>query len=253
MSRNFVRASSQYLEHAAAVVSAMPLTLACWGKIASLTAGQIHTLVSISTDTGNIRDGYFIEVIEAGNGDALRAQAGSGIGSAGVASKAFSAGGAPIATWFHAAAVFASTTSRTIYLDGSSVANATNITAAAGLNRTSLGRKANYLNAATHYWDGDIAHAAIWNIALSGANITSLAAGANPLAIEAANLVAYWPLAGAASPEPDDQASYDMTITGATAGADDPTVDGPPSAFNGPTILRRMPHGGREPLFWTQW
>lgn len=42
--------------------------------------------------------------------------------------------------------------------------------------------------------EGHLAHVCIWNTNLSAEQVTSLAGGANPTTIAAANLVAYWPL-----------------------------------------------------------
>ena len=63
--------------------------------------------------------------------------------------------------------------------------------------------------------------------------------------MQAASLVAYWPLAGTASPEPDSKGWGDLTIAGTmTQGGDDPTVDGPPSAGYDVSISLIEPHGG---------
>ena len=50
---------------------------------------------------------------------------------------------------------------------------------------------------------GHIAEAAIWNVALTAAEVTVLAKGVSPLFIRRQNLVAYWPLYGLHSPETD--------------------------------------------------
>jgi hypothetical protein len=99
---------------------------------------------------------------------------------------------------------------------------------------------------------GLLAHVAVWNSALSQAQVEGLAgpftsgsqsgSGDNPLAVQTANLVAYWPLVGTASPEPDDQGSYDLTLLSSpTQGASDPTVDAPPSGqSNAPRAVHLM-------------
>jgi hypothetical protein len=73
---------------------------------------------------------------------------------------------------------------------------------------------------------GQIAHAAVWNVALNAAQIAALARGVHPLAMERTALVAYWPLFGFQSPE---QAvvgeGFDLTLTGTVKGAGGPPVE----------------------------
>lgn len=69
--------------------------------------------------------------------------------------------------------------------------NATNFSA--NLNETIIGREATFIANDGRNFDGLISSVAIWNIALSAAEIESLSSGVDPLTIQTANLVCYWP------------------------------------------------------------
>lgn len=80
-----------------------------------------------------------------------------------------------------------------------------------------------------------LAHFAIWSSYLSDADIASLASGDNPMVIDEANLVDYWPLLTDGENLVD--AANPLIITGTPdEDADNPTVDDPP-AGGGPTII----------------
>lgn len=73
--------------------------------------------------------------------------------------------------------------------------------------------------------NGRIAEVAIWNIALSPAEIAQIAAGKSPLSIQPANLKGYWPLYGNVSPETDLSGSgNNATIVGTVPAGTDPDL-----------------------------
>jgi len=131
-------------------------------------------------------------------------------------------------SWFHIACISTSATDRTCVLNGDWANRGTNTVSVPWLTADEwMMLAADYSGG--NLFNGQIAHAAWWNTNLSQAQVEGLAAGDNPLAVQATNLVAYWPLAGTTSPEPDDKNSYDLTLTGSPPqGGSDPTVDGPP-------------------------
>lgn len=92
-------------------------------------------------------------------------------------------------TWYSLVGVFASSTSRTVYLDG--VAATTNTTSATptGTTTFSVGGRAGVLP-----FSGSLADVALWNVALSADDINALAAGVSPLLIRPDALVHYLPL-----------------------------------------------------------
>lgn len=217
MARTFVRASSDYGENTAAVLTSAPLTLACWAYFAERTT--VQTLMCLGVNTANAN---FLALDMAGTvaNDPIRALTGSATGN-GVAGSVNGPGADN--TWGHCAAVFASATSRTAYFNGTAgTANTTSRTPS-GINRTELGRLLFESGSITNYMNGRLAEAGIWNVALSAADILQLSKGVSPRLVRPEALVAYWPLVGRASPEPDLRGGFDLTLTG-TSQADHPRV-----------------------------
>jgi len=72
-------------------------------------------------------------------------------------------------------------------------------------------------------FNGRLAEMAIYNMALSAAEVLALAHSINPLHIRRTNLKAYWPLPGNSSPEADLSGNGNNgTVTGAIKGAHPP-------------------------------
>ncbi len=219
MSRLF-NGSSQYLEYSAGSADTFPCTMVCWYKYNG--GSGVGTLVS----KGYTNLSRSINLHFTGDCVAL-VQSNSGARSA-------SANGIAQDIWGHYAAVFASTTSRTAYMNG--VAGTVNTVSSAmtvsGMKRTIGARHDS--GGISNYANGLIAEAAIWDAVLSAASIARLAKGVLPIDIKEnfSNLVGYWPLYGLESPElnrkPPDGNGYsvmDMTLTNApTRGADHPPV-----------------------------
>jgi hypothetical protein len=102
-------------------------------------------------------------------------------------------GETPVNTWSHVCGVFTSSTSRTIYVGGISRAtNTTDIGSQNTMDEYLVGaRRATTI--ALHY-TGRIADAAIWNVALTAAEIASLADGMTCDKVRPQSLVFYAPL-----------------------------------------------------------
>lgn len=87
-------------------------------------------------------------------------------------------------------------------------------------------------------FNGDIAEIAVWDISLSDAEVSQLAAGTAPTSVQAGNLKMYCRLLGTTSPEPDDVGVFDLTLNGSVpAGADHPTIGGGGAAAEGGGML----------------
>ena len=96
--------------------------------------------------------------------------------------------------WHHVCGVWASSTSRIPYIDGGGSQEAVvDVPWPAGLDNTTLGARWQSGSVAAYY-QGGIAETAVWNVALTTAEISLLSAGASPLLVRPGNLVAYWPL-----------------------------------------------------------
>lgn len=202
MARKFVRASSQYLELAAAVLTATPFTMSAWFNTSSATTVQGIVGLNASANTTN----YFRLDVDAAN----KVRMGTS-GTFTSTSTTFSVG-----TWNHAAFVSIASNSRAVYLNGAGKATNTSGVTPSGLNLTDVGCDGG--SSRSNYFNGSIAEVGIWNVALTDQEVSALAAGALPHTVRPGKLVAYWPLWGLHSPEIDLSGSaQNMVITGATA------------------------------------
>lgn len=124
-------------------------------------------------------------------------------------------------TWQHVCGVFTSSSSRAAFLDGGS--KGTNSESCVGnANEFVVGcqRSQDPLS----YFNGKVAQVAIWDIALSDAEVAQLAEGVSPQNIQAAHLTNYWTLATDGT---RTVGSYDLSSTGSPTfdEADNPNVN----------------------------
>jgi hypothetical protein len=178
----FSAGSSQYLSTTASNVSGSPMTIACWSKTSTTAVGD-EVFLAVGASNGN-------------RNTLGRNTANIGAGSNG-SNGNFSATllGSPLTTntWFHIAGVFASTSSRELFFNGSSGAtNSSNAGTQAAFTETLIGaRRAASIGL---YYTGDIAEVGIWNAALTAAEIASLAKGMTCDKVRPESLVFYAPL-----------------------------------------------------------
>lgn len=192
MARDFNPATPQYLERTITLVAGYPFSIVAWAyKDVADVAGAI---AGLTDDATNLSELIF--------------DAGEGIRASSLFDEAISSGAGSINTWTHAAGVWASATSRTAYRDGgNSGTNTSNI--AAGTK--SVIRIGHGFVGISDPFPGALAEVAVYNIALSADEIAMLARGVCPLAVRPEALVAYVPLIGRASAEPDLIAGGTMT------------------------------------------
>ena len=195
MARTFTASSGQYLSNANALVTATALTMACWFKANDVT--NQRSLISINDGTNDNR-WWMLELRGHLAGDFVGARTrAAGGDAAGVTSSGYTTG-----TWYHAVAVFTSATSRTCYLNGgNSGSDTTNLDPSAAVTTTTIAKRSTVGGGSDHM-DGQIAEAAIWNLALGANEIQALANGYPPTKIQSQALKGYWPL-GFSSPEVD--------------------------------------------------
>lgn len=215
-------ANSEYFSSATVPVSAYPFTFACWAKFNDVTANRA---VMWQGDKDVTTSGDLLQGSGGGAGDRVVAQSRDATGAyAGPQTST----GYTSATWHHVAAVFTAAQERHVYLDGGNEGtDTTNSRTPTDYDRFELGRLGG--SSPANLFDGKLAHCAVWDIALSDADVALLGGGDNPLAVQAADLIAYWPLLADAG---DDKGSNTLTANGTISfdGADNPTVDGPPSS-----------------------
>lgn len=166
---------AEFLSTSPGLTSA-PITLSCWFYLNSLTASSILLYVS-DTFIGQ----HYLQVRPAGT-ETLRASS----------TVNYSESGTTVSTgqWYHAAGVWASTTSRIVYLNGVAGAEDTASRTTSTLERLSIG--SSYTGSSPT--DGYVAEAAVWNAALAAADIASLAKGFSPHLVRRGNLVHHTPL-----------------------------------------------------------
>lgn len=181
MARTFVRASTQYLRVTSTPVTAPPFTIACWIKTSNVTDLQF---------IGGIGDKdaaqhWFRLVADGSAAEEIRfdVRAGGTIERA-TASASYSAG-VPA----HVCAVASGTAGRTVYINGGNAGTNNVSRTPLGLDNITIAKLPN--NAVANTFDGDISEFAIWNVALTAAEVRSLAEGFSPDQIRRGNLVFY--------------------------------------------------------------
>jgi hypothetical protein len=138
-----------------------------------------------------------------------------------------------VGTWYAITGVFTNSTTYEIYVDaaaGNENLNTGTVTLAT-LTQFDVG---SFRAGAGTYGNGDIAEVAVWDAALTVPEITSLAARVSPQQIRPGNLVAYAPLMGKSSPEPELVSGLSLTLTNTPAEAVHPRV------FRPSMVQRRM-------------
>jgi hypothetical protein len=173
-------------------------------------------------------DGGGGEFLQLGtDGSSLRSIAATGF----VEEQVYAANGMNVGAWNSAVAIFNSSTDRTTILNAD-FANQGTGTAASTPGTMTAVDLATYMGSG-NFFDGKLAEAAIWGVALSNSDVQAYHDGKSPLHIQRRQLLGYWPLIGKFSPEIDIMNGRSFTLTGS------------PTAFEHPLIV--MP--GKRKLF----
>jgi hypothetical protein len=233
MSRLLDDAQQQYLELLSAVVTGVPLTIACWMNPDDDSISQ--TLMSITDNSSDVH--YFeMRLLPSSHGSypsKVIAMTRSNLGYSYAATTAnYSTN-----TWHHACAVFAAANSRTVYLDGGNEGSDSGNYTPTGLDRTAIGVLDR--DSICNYMSGRIAEAAIWDAALTKPEVQILAAGYSPLFVRPQALKAYWPLIRESYAENEDIdliGGYDLVDYNGPSDGAHPRVLCP-----GPAILGGLP------------
>lgn len=215
MARTFTAAAGQRLSRAA-VLTSTPFTMACWFRMASTTGTR--TLMSLANGSNN---DDFWRLFHDSNEATVAARA----GNSGSSETATSTAGASTGEWSHACGVFASDAARSAFLNGGNKGtNSNSLVLGSTVTVTGVGHLARASQ--DMVYDGDLAHAAIWNVALSDEEVALLAKAVSPLFVRRSALVAYWPLWGIDSPEPNlwPGSALALSINGTLDKADNPRI-----------------------------
>ena len=248
MARLFDNASSEYLSMGSAVLSGTPISMACWYNSDDATLQQVLMLVS---DTAADDDYFAMTLMGDVAGDYIRART-----KRSTTTGAITTAGYSVSTWEHACAVFASSTSRAIYINGGDKGTDATSKIPISLDTTAIGVAKQSSIAA--YMSGLIAEAAIWNIALTDAEVLLLSGGYSPLFIHPQNLVAYWPLIRESVGDGtgdglDIVGGNNLTATNTPVNGDHPRIIYPVSPQVGPVLAAVVPTVGQGALIGEGW
>ena len=175
MAYAFTAASSQHLTTASAAATARPITIACWFYTASTA------LQSCVGNTDNAFNGVVLRL----NMQKVQASTGNLGALNGVTNYTTSA-------WQHGAGVWSST-NRYVFLNGAQDASDAQSTLGGTPTLVSIGSRFAGATAGI-FMDGLIAEVGIWNVALTAAEIASLADGMTCDKVRPDSLVFYAPL-----------------------------------------------------------
>lgn len=123
--------------------------------------------------------------------------------------------------WQHGCAVEASSTDRRVFLDGGGKGTNTELSVPTGATRVGIGARTQATP--DSFFEGEIGHLAIWNVALSDDEVLALSNGVYARRMRPDNLVYYCPCNGQ-DPEPDIIGGLDMAITGAPNTRQEPPI-----------------------------
>lgn len=222
--------TSNYLSAAAAGVTAAPLTMAAWFNVSAAQGGTNDRAIMglHNSSVASNRNTLHLQLPQTATGGSVGAYTSDGSGTV----NALASGTYTQNAWQHGAAVFTSAASRAAFLNGANKGtNATSKTpsgidtSVVGVVYGSSGAGGSLLaNGGT----GSIAEAAIWNIALSDAEIAALALGLSPLRMHPEALVDYWPIVGASAPEINFRSNpRALTLNGTLAQSVHPRIYAP--------------------------
>ncbi len=188
MSRNFTRADNDDLKASSTPVTAAPFTISSWSKTDTDTTTDDYCIVQLQDDGAS--NSYF-RMNADGSGS-------SGVFSFGAAHPGGSLQMArssvipTVGTWYNVVGVERTINDREVFVDGGNSGTNTSSRTPTNIDSVAIGRELD--TSAADSWDGDIAEVAIWNVALTNAEIAILAAGYSPLFVRPQNLVMYIPL-----------------------------------------------------------
>lgn len=169
--------TANYTRVASGLATATPFSCAAW---VYLTANALSGDVLFLGASGSTGNSNIFRLLAGANAVALT-NGNLATGSA-----------ISLNTWTHIAGVWASATSRSIYVNGGGKVTNTTSATPSGVDRTTIGKRDNASNDGG--LAGNIAEWGFWNAALDDAEVASLAAGAPPLNVRPTSLLAYLPM-----------------------------------------------------------
>jgi hypothetical protein len=209
MARTFTN-NNKWLASGNAPVAGLPLTVAIWFKTAASDYGNTP-MFSI----GNSTTGYGVTALVT-FADKIRynlVDSGGGLNIDTTASQTAQA-------WQHACVVSGGANDHRVYLNGANKIVDSTAKSPSGLTNTTIGSNV------PHDVDfvGSLAEFAVWNAALTDAEVALLGLGLSPLLVRPQSIQVYVPVFGTYSPEIDLCGRAPMTIQGTVPLADSPRI-----------------------------
>ncbi len=244
MARIFVPASVEYLSNSSLGL-VTPLSVHSLVKQNSVD-GQV--CIWSSADSGDTENRHMLIAADAAGGTGpdtpphlgCHTTAGAwGDADNSVAAVAMSNSGL---VWESCGGVWASASSRRSYFKGVGSTERTTTVSPTSIDRTFIGRLAD--STPNWEWDGHIAHVAVWNVALTSAEMLMLARRVSPFLVRPGSLIHYWPITGVHSPELDLVGGFHMTVEATPDAANDPVIYAPQKQ-----IFVFAPAAGAAPAF----
>jgi hypothetical protein len=185
MASKFTSAGSQYLSSLFSI-SPYPLTISCWFNAENTTANHALVYIGLSTSTSR----FLLSASGAVTNDPISFDV---ITATNLTRVASTTTGYNANTWSHACGVATSSILRTVYLNGGSSGTNTVSSNPSTPDRLTIGSRL-FTGIPGVFLDGSVAEVGIWNVALTAAEITSLAQGMTCDKIRPQSLVFYAPL-----------------------------------------------------------
>lgn len=177
--------TSGYVLKNQSLVADYPFTMACWIYPDVVNIEQAP-MALIDKDSVN---SYFCDLHVYPNGTCgLRIFNGSQY------EETTPTGAISASTWTHLCGVYSSSTSRSAFKNGGGKTTGTTSATLGNLDRMSVGAMLFQGQSILQPFNGKVAEAAIWNVALSDSEVAQLALGASPSLIRPDSLVMYLPL-----------------------------------------------------------
>lgn len=250
MARLFDDAQNERLEVSVPVLD-VPITLALWLNVDEDTNGHSRAMSVTDISDSNRRITIAYEMTNPEPNLRLN----SHDGSTNVVIDHLETNENLIGKWHHLCATDVGT-GRELFFDGASEGtNATSLGSMSGLDTATLGAKTNS-GGTGDFWSGSLLWPAIWDVALSDANILALALGWHPTLIRPDALIAFWPLGGLDTEETDGGTArglvggYDMAAFSDATGPGISDHRGglivPSSAIVVPGVAAAVPAGNRR-------
>jgi len=203
MARDFSGTEQRLTVVSSLTIAGEPITLAGW--INSDDPDVRGTVITIGSTGSN----YW--AVESGGdrpGDPFIARQRGTAGRAIESSTGYTTG-----VWHHGCAIFRSDTDRSIYIDGGSRVDDSVASVTVAPTDFVIGSRVD----GAQDFNGKVAEVGIWNVGLEDSEVEALAGGASPFLIRPGSLVAYVPILGRNSPEPNLINGANLSLTGAPA------------------------------------